>query len=43
MLYIAEFLVEKLGLYGAWGAVIAVSVLVMWYFGRRKKNKDSGE
>lgn len=43
MLYIAEYLVEKLGVVGAWGAVIAVSAVVMWHFSRRKKDKDSGE
>lgn len=43
MLYIAEFLVDKLGLAGAWAMVVAVSALVMWYFGHRKKKDDSGE
>lgn len=42
MLYIAEFLVEKLGLAGAWGVVMIASAAVMWHFGRGRKKSDFG-
>ncbi len=38
MLYIAEFLVENLGSYGAWITVVSVSLVVIWYFGWRKNS-----
>lgn len=39
MLYMAEYLIEKLGVAGSAMLVVFISALVMWYF-RQRKNPD---
>ncbi len=39
MLYMAEYLIEKLGVAGSTMLVLLVSGLVMWYFRQRKDSE----